>query len=225
MTIDEDEILVSFDVRSLYTSIPIDETLDIIAARLSIDDQLSNQTPLSPENMRTLLSICLKTTNFKFRNAFYELMDGVRVAMGSPASSPVANLFVEHLEKRALETAPCKPKIWKRFVDDIFAIIRKQNHDEFLAHLNNQHCSIQFASGQEKKGRFPFLDASPSWTLWYAGNWIGFKVYRNQHTKIDTYHSIPTIHRPQRKALSVPSFTVQTKFPHRVTGNATRSPK
>ena len=126
ITIEEDEILVSYDVKSLYTSIPIDDTLDIITHKLSHDNRLKDQTSLSPQDIRQLLNVCLKTTNFKFRDSFYQLTDGV--AMGSPASSHVANLFMEHLEEQAINTAPSKPKIWKRFVDDIFAIVKRQHH-------------------------------------------------------------------------------------------------
>ena len=111
--------------------------LDIITEKLRSDDTLSKRTPLSPENVRKLLEICLKTANFKFRDVFYELMEGV--ATGSPASSPVANLFMEHLEQGALDTTSVKPKIWKQFVDDTFAIIKKSQHDVLLQHLNGQN--------------------------------------------------------------------------------------
>ena len=72
ITIEEDEILVSYDVKSLYTSIPIDDsdTLDIITHKLSQDNRLKDQTPLSPQDIRQLLNVCLKTTNFKFRDSF-----------------------------------------------------------------------------------------------------------------------------------------------------------
>ena len=87
----DDEILVSFDVMSLYTNIPIDETLVIIKKKLDVDSSLSERTSLTAASICDLLSLCLKTTNFRFRDTFYELTDGV--AMGSPVSAIVANLF------------------------------------------------------------------------------------------------------------------------------------
>ena len=52
-------------------------------------------------------------------------------------------------------TTSVKPKIWKPFVDNIFAIIKKSHHDVLLQHLNEK---IEFTSEQEKDGRLPFMD-------------------------------------------------------------------
>ena len=50
--------------------------------------------------------------------------------MGSPVSSVVANLFMQQLEERALAPpAQVTPKIWRRYVDDVFSIVRKEKKD------------------------------------------------------------------------------------------------
>jgi len=53
-----------------------------------------------------------------FRGVIYQQMFGA--AMGSPVSPLLANLFMEWLEKQAITMTPveCKPKFWKRYVDD-----------------------------------------------------------------------------------------------------------
>ena len=51
-----------------------------------------------------LLEFCLKNTYFSFQGQFCEQIKGV--AMGSPVSSIVANLYMEYFEQKALSTAP-----------------------------------------------------------------------------------------------------------------------
>ena len=65
-------------------------------------------------------------------------------AMGSPVSTVIANLYMEIFEEQAIESAPCKPKIWKRYVDDTFTILDRDKVDDFLQHLNSQQPSIRF---------------------------------------------------------------------------------
>ena len=55
--------------------------------------------------------------------------------MGSTVSAILANLVMEHIEERALATAPHPPKWWFRYVDDSHAFIQKQYVEEFHAHL------------------------------------------------------------------------------------------
>ena len=52
--------------------------------------------------------------------------------MGSPVSPLVANMFMEHLEEKHHATVPkeLKPKLWKRYVDDILQVVRKGSVEE-----------------------------------------------------------------------------------------------
>ena len=86
-----DESLVSFDVTALFTSIPVNDTLEVIKEILEKDNSwkkgLAEQ--LSVENVVHLLSCCLNTTYFVFREQFYQQRDGC--AIGSPCSLLCAN--------------------------------------------------------------------------------------------------------------------------------------
>ena len=64
--------------------------------------------------------------------------------MGSPLSPIVANIFMEDLEAETLETSPWKPKMWRRYVDDVFVIWPHgdQQLEEFHLHLNGLNPSI-----------------------------------------------------------------------------------
>ena len=51
---------------------------------------------------------------------------------------------MEAFEEQAIESAPYKPKIWKRYVDDTFTILDRGNVDSFLHHFNSQQSTIRF---------------------------------------------------------------------------------
>ena len=103
-TVSQDEVMVSFDVQSLFTNVPIDKALEVIHKRLVDDETLEDRTTLTPEQATLLLGICLQTTYFMYHQQFYKQTDGA--AMGSPVSPVVASIFMEHIEEAALNTSP-----------------------------------------------------------------------------------------------------------------------
>ena len=48
-----------------------------------------------------MLQFCLKSTEFVHGGVYYKQLDGV--AMGSPVSPVVADIFMDELEKKAFE--------------------------------------------------------------------------------------------------------------------------
>ena len=53
--IERNEILVSFDVSSLFTNVPIVEAVDVILSRLRDNERLDERTPLSLGRIAELL--------------------------------------------------------------------------------------------------------------------------------------------------------------------------
>ena len=85
--------------------------------------------------------------------------------MGSPASPVIANIYMRALEERALSTFELgKPKVWYRYLDDVFFITKKTLVPKLLQHLNNQQPSICFTEESEKEGKLPFLEVNISRT-------------------------------------------------------------
>ena len=130
-----DEVMVYYDVRVLFTSVPIQPALEVIEKLLKEDTGLQNRTSMSTKHIMDLLEFCLRSTYFTYRGKFYEQVEGA--AMGSPISWIVANLYMESFELRALQTSPNPPLMWKRFVDDTFVIMKKAYKEEFLIQLNS----------------------------------------------------------------------------------------
>ncbi len=88
--------MVSNDVASLYTKVPIQQALEIIQQKLDNDGELIGRTQLSATDLIELCSLCLKPTVFTFREKLYAQTEGLH--MGSPLSHIVVNVFIENFE-------------------------------------------------------------------------------------------------------------------------------
>ena len=156
----ENEEFVSYDVVSLFTKTPIEEAISTIKCRLENDKTLKKRTNLNPCDIITLLKFVLETTYFRFGGEFYQQKFGV--AMGSPVSPIVVNLFMEDLERQIILTAPdsCKPRWWRRYVDDIITIVKRGTSSILQNHMNkvDSNGSIKFTTEEEVEGSIPFLD-------------------------------------------------------------------
>ena len=86
------------------------------------------------------------------RKAIWPLLS---VAMGSPVSPVVANLCMEVIEDSALINSMVPPKVWKRYVDDSFVIIKR---DAIPHTLNSIDPKISFTIETESNGQIAFLD-------------------------------------------------------------------
>ena len=100
----KEENMVSYDVTALFTSVPIPPVLKIIEEKLTNDKDLPQRTSMNTRHIIRLLEFCLRSTHFGFQGQHFEQVKGA--AMGSPLSPIVANMYMEHFETKALETAP-----------------------------------------------------------------------------------------------------------------------
>ena len=101
------QVISSYDVKALFTSVPVDPAINIVQQRLIQDPTLSQRTQMSIPQIVTLLEFWLKNTYFLFQGKYYEQAHGA--AMGSPISPLIANLFMEEFEAKALQSAPHPP--------------------------------------------------------------------------------------------------------------------
>ena len=67
-----DDIIMSYDVKALFTSVPIKPALKIIQKLLEEDHTLPQRTTMTVKNITCLLEFCLSSTYFTFQEKFYE---------------------------------------------------------------------------------------------------------------------------------------------------------
>ena len=96
--------MISFDVKALFTSVPIQPAITIIKKLLDEDKDLQQRTTMSVNNITCLLEFCLKSTYFTFQGKHYEQLEGAAVA--STTSPIVANLNMANFEVKKISAAP-----------------------------------------------------------------------------------------------------------------------
>ena len=149
--------MASLDVESLFTNIPIDETI-----KNAVDDCFSSNMyrgKLSKSELYYLLKLATSESSFIFDKTLYKQIDGV--AMGSPLGPTLANAFLCHYERLWLDSCPpkFKPVVYRRYVDDIFILFKSKDHLLlFATYMNTRHNNLKFTFHFEQNNSFSFLD-------------------------------------------------------------------
>ena len=90
--------MISFDVKNLFTNVPLKEAVDINLTKVYDEKKIDTKKPKSI--LKELLYLCTKHVHFKFNNEIYIQCDGV--AMGSLLGPLLANIFMISLEDNTL---------------------------------------------------------------------------------------------------------------------------
>ena len=151
----KDTFLISYDVTSLITNIPLSETIDLAVNTIF---QHEPNLKMKKEELRKLFTFATSESHFIFDGKIYDQIDGV--TMGSPLGPVLANLFMGYHEGKWIENyGGSKPIHYKRFMDDIFCIFKNEIEAiDFLNYLNEQHVNIKFTTEKEEQNTLPFLD-------------------------------------------------------------------
>lgn len=146
--------LVSYDVESLFTNVPLNEVIDIACEFVYADDSPTKPT-FERKHFKKLLQIAT-SGEFLYKDRIYKQLDGV--AMGSPLGPTLANLFLASMESNWV-SSPNAPLCYLRYVDDIFAMFSNDRDDaaNFLQYLNSRHEHLRFTMEIGPKS-LPFLD-------------------------------------------------------------------
>ncbi|XP_065362047.1 uncharacterized protein LOC135955617 [Calliphora vicina] len=196
VSLENDDIMVSFDVVSLFTNIPIH-----LAIRNILDKwkTLKEHTAIPRQTFLKILQFCLTDNNYlTFDNKFYHQTYGM--PMGNPLSPTIANIVLDTLLDDVIDELRANNieiKFITKYVDDLFAIIRKSDEEKILKTMNVYHNKIQFTIEREKNMSIPYLDINiikdngRIRTNWYtkptsSGRMVNFNSTQPLKMKIST---------------------------------------
>ena len=149
--------LFSFDIKSLYTNVPLEETIEKVTKVVyeQKNSSIFSKSKMTRTVFKNLLRACSQSI-FVFNGEVYQQVDGL--SMGSPLAPLLANWFVSNLETDLFHKHQ-EPKMYCRYVDDIFSVFsNKKQGIEFNEKLNNIHKAMVFTMETSMINQLPFLD-------------------------------------------------------------------
>lgn len=188
--IEEDDILVTLDIKSLYTSLKHSLVKNALNYWINKTDKIDDR--FSANMIIEGIDIVIKNNTFMFNNQWYRQTVGV--GMGIRVAPTAASLTIAYLEEQLyskLETIYGKEYMefvqqkLKRFIDDCFIIWKKQFGDiqQLYELLNEMDDKIEYTM-EISNTAVPYLDVLVS----INGNIIETDIY---HKQTDTYNYLP----------------------------------
>ena len=151
--------MVSLDIQSLFTNIPLEETIDICVDL--VFHKKKKVKGILERHFKQLLTFSVKSSCFRFNDVYYKQVDGV--VMGSPLGPTLTNCFLVYYEHKWFEkfTLQFRSKYYRRYIDGIFLLFESRDQvKKFLKYINSRHTDIQFTCGEESNDKISFLDIS-----------------------------------------------------------------
>jgi len=155
LTITDKHRLITLDINDLYVNIPLKETIDITRTQL-----LKNNNTQTTNRIINLLEVILRQNYFVFQEQICHTDKGV--AMGSPISGTMVEIFIQHLGDSFVKHLLDSKSItfYSRYVDYIFKIYDSSytNLNAIKQYANTIHNNLQINPIPENAGKINFLD-------------------------------------------------------------------
>ena len=195
--IEEEDLLVTVDVSSLYTNIRHQDGITALKHWLIENGTLTEKA----EFIGVLAKLVLTSNYFTFNGKIYLQKQGT--AMGTQMAPNYAIIFMHAVEEETLNNTKLKPRIWQRFIDDVFIVWThgKEKLEEFLNYINQVHETIKFTAECSTQ-EVPFLDI----LVYKLNNRLATKVYHKKTDDKMYLHYSSTHPRSQKDAIPYSLF-------------------
>lgn len=125
----DDEEMISFDVVSLYTNVPVGEAIDVCSDLLYSGNH--KKPPVDKKTFKELLTVCSHNVIMLTHNGLYRQVDGL--AMGSPPAPMLANGWLSTYDPIIKGNA----SLYSRYMDDILRNIKRDTINATLLQINS----------------------------------------------------------------------------------------
>ena len=183
---------------------PIVNSIGSITEKISayVDENIKYFAKLvQAEFIGVLAKLVLTSNYFTFNGKLYLQKQGT--AMGTRMAPNYAIIFMHSVEEEILKNTTLKPRIWRRFIDEVFIVWthRKETLEKFLNYINQVHETIKFTAEYSTQ-EVPFLD-----TLVYKlNNKLATKVYHKKTNDKMYLHYSSAQPRSQKDAIPYSLF-------------------
>ena len=176
--------MCSLDVSSLFTQVPLKETIDFVCNHIS-ENHKDFELPVA--DLQELLYLCCSNIQFMFDGRMYRQTNGL--SMGSALAPVLADLFMMMLEQKHA-TLLSGLQAYFRYVDDTFVVCESMHaSNNLLEQLNTWHPNIKFTIEHELEGSLPFLDVLMTRTtdgtlmrrVFHKKTWTGQYLHFNSY--------------------------------------------
>ncbi|XP_066946920.1 uncharacterized protein [Macrobrachium rosenbergii] len=143
------------DVECLFTSVPINETIQMILDRV-FRDPTTPSLNIPEHALCASLEICTEKALFSNHCVhMYTQIDGV--AVGSPLGVLFTNFYMGTVEHRVFEDID-QPRMCLRYIDDTFVSANSQEEIENQWRAFHNHSCLSFTIEHSQNCCLPFLD-------------------------------------------------------------------
>ena len=146
-------VLVSFDVVSLFTNIPLDLVLSILEEHFNVIEPNTN-IPL--DVFLNLIAYLYNNTLFCFNSRFYYQKKGL--PMGGATSPIIAEMVMNKLLYYVTDNSNFQFPFLFQYVDDLLTAVPYEKVNETLILFNSFNQHLQFTVEEEQNSSVPFLD-------------------------------------------------------------------
>ena len=149
-----DKTMFSLDVSSLFTNVPLVETVNFICDYIT-ENRFNIGLPVT--TLKELILRCTMNIQFQFNKELFSQVDAV--AMGSPLGPILADIFMAKLENGKCKEFISKFEVYLRYMDDTFIICDPSiDINTIIPNFNSAHDAIQLSHEVEQNNRLSFLD-------------------------------------------------------------------